>query len=131
MSAVHDPAPERDHSIAVVRLVAFGNQVMVGFEPQSSVQRLGAAAKTKPLNNAFARVAGSTVRRTGASRVESWAAPTLGDSSGRMEVGVDDVLESGPRSLAAGVGLEIDMNAFKVTRREQLLVVMIRCDCDV
>src|SRR5262249_20151118 len=111
MSAVHDPAPERDHSIAVVRLVAFWNQVMVGLEPESSVQGFGGAAKTKPLNNAFARVAGSTVRRSGASRVESWAAPTLGDSSGRVEVGIDDILESGPRSLAAGVGLEIDMNA--------------------
>src|SRR6516162_6754784 len=122
MSAVHDPAPDRDHTIAVARLVCFGNQVMVGLEPQSSVQGLAAATKAKPLDNAFTGAAGSTIGRTGASGVEFWAAPTLGDSTGRVEVGIDDIFEAGQRSLAARVGL-VDMDALEVTRREQLLVV--------
>src|ERR1043166_7173565 len=52
MATVNDPAPGDDGPVTVVRLIALGEDVMVGLHPQGSWQRQ--RVETEPVDGTFA-----------------------------------------------------------------------------
>src|SRR2546427_2114803 len=104
MSTIDYPAPKRGDSVAVVRLVAFWDQVMVGFHPQRSRQFAGIQAE--PVYVALTIDHARTILSAEAAMGEIRSAPAFARPicwGGCMKVRINDVFKTAYRRLSACV----------------------------
>src|SRR5262249_8181390 len=140
MPAINDPASEHSDPVAVVRQVALWDQVMVDLHSERPRQR---GVEPEAVHGPLADAAARAVRIRRAAALEVGAAPPdrrIAQFRGRMEVGVDDVLEPAYRRLVCRIRLQaarrrqalrVEMGDLLVAAREQLPVVLVRSDRDV